>query len=188
MSIQEQKAKIRGEILEKRDSLPSEQITELSERLQKNLSVLDGYVKSRIVLFYASHKNEVETDGMILEALLSRKVLLPRMEGGQIIPTLIMDLDNLIPGHGGIREPLSAPSVKISNIDCVIVPGIAFDGAGHRLGTGKGFYDVFLKKATHAVKIGLAFECQVVDAIPHEEHDVRMDFVVTEKRIVDCRK
>lgn len=188
MSTPEHKATIREEILEKRDSLSPEQIRELSERTQKNLSVLDEYVKSKIVLFYASHRSEVETDRMILEALLSKKVLLPRMEQGQILPTLIMNMDNLIPGHWGIREPLAAPSVKVSNIDCVVVPGTAFDLLGNRLGTGKGVYDVFLKKATHAVKIGLAFECQMVDGILHEAHDVGMDFVVTEKRVLDCRK
>ncbi len=124
---------------------------------------------------------------MILESLLARKVLLPRMEGGEIIPTLIMDLDNLITGYGNIREPLLAPSVKPSNIDCVIVPGIAFDQLGNRVGSGLGFYDKFLKKATHAVKIGLAFEYQMVESIVHEEHDVLMDFVVTDKRIIDCK-
>jgi 5-formyltetrahydrofolate cyclo-ligase len=188
MDSSDLKTSVRKEILGKRNALLPQEIKELSSAIQKNLSVLDSFVKSKIVLFYASHISEVRTDEMILESLLSRKVLLPRMEGGGIIPTLIMDLDNLIPGYGGIREPLLAPSVKSSSIDCVIVPGIAFDEFGNRVGTGKGFYDKFLKKATHAVKIGLAFESQMVDSIDQEEHDVQMDFVVTEKRIIDCRK
>ncbi len=188
MDITDQKNGIRKDILSKRDALLPEEIKELSSAAQKNLSVLDSFVRSKIVLFYASHSSEVRTDEMMIESLLLRRVLLPRIDGGHIVPTLIMDLDNLIPGYGDIREPISAPSVKISTIDCVIVPGIAFDALGNRLGTGMGFYDKFLKKATHAVKIGLSFECQMVDSIPHEEHDVRMDFVVTEKRIIDCRK
>jgi len=181
------KEQIRNQTLEKRDSLSSDQIAQLSSMIAKNLSVLDPFVKAKIVLFYASHKSEVFTDGMINEALLTKKIVLPRMEGGTIVPTLIMDMDNLIPGHGGIREPLSAPSVKISSIDAIIVPGIAFDEKGRRIGTGYGYYDRFLKK-THAVKIGLGFECQIVQDIPHQEHDVDMDFVVTEKRIIDCRR
>ncbi len=185
--MSQEKEAIREEFLAKRESLSIDQMRELGEHIQKNLSVVDKYTASKIVLFYASHSSEVGTDGMIMQALLTKKVLLPRMENGQIIPMLILDMDNLMPGYAGIREPIAAPSVKISSIDCVIVPGIAFDTAGNRLGTGKGVYDVFLKKATHAVKIGLAFECQMADSIPHEAHDVRMDYIVTEKRIIDCR-
>jgi 5-formyltetrahydrofolate cyclo-ligase len=183
----EVKHSIRKEILAKRDALSAEEIKELSEHIAKNLSVLEQYAKAKIVMFYASHKSEVHTDDMISEALKSKKVVLPKVENGEIIPLLILDMENLIPGLGGIREPLLAPSMKLSSIDAVVVPGIAFDETGHRIGTGKGFYDAFLKKL-HAVKIGLAFECQLVESIPHEPHDVHLDFIVTENSIIDCKK
>ena len=89
-----------------------------------------------------------------------------------------------MPDFRGILEPIEALPIKHSTIDSVIVPGIAFDSQGNRLGFGKGNYDRFLKRATHAVKIGLAYDSQMVESIPSQEHDVPMDFVVTPTRIL----
>ena len=185
---QEQKEKIREEALEKRDSLKKEQVREYSEQIKKRLFVVDAFSKSRIVLFYASFGNEVRTHEMIAESLLSKKILLPKMVQQEIVPSLILTMENLILNDRGILEPIEALPVRLSNIDAVIVPGIAFDTQGHRLGFGKGYYDKFLKKVPRAVKIGLAFDFQVVDGIPPEPHDVGMDAVVTESRVINKKK
>ncbi len=74
---------------------------------------------------------------------------------------------------------------SLDSIELVIVPGIVFDIKGYRVGHGLGYYDKFLKK-TNAKKIGLAFEFQVVSEISYEEHDIKMDKIVTEDRIIDC--
>nr|QBM01084.1 hypothetical protein [uncultured archaeon] len=180
---QEQKEKIREEALEKRDSLKKEQVREYSEQIKKRLFVVDAFSKSRIVLFYASFGNEVRTHEMIAESLLSKKILLPKMVQQEIVPSLILTMENLILNDRGILEPIEALPVRLSNIDAVIVPGIAFDTQGHRLGFGKGYYDKFLKKVPRAVKIGLAFDFQVVDGIPFEAHDIGMDYVVTPTQV-----
>ncbi len=180
----EKKEKIRQEVLELRDSLKKEEILEHSEQIRKKLFVLDAFSKSRIVMFYASFQSEVHTHQMIALALLSKKVLLPKMSQQEIIPSLILSMENLLQSEHGILEPIDALPVKHSTIDLVIVPGIAFDSFGHRLGFGKGYYDKFLKKATHAVKIGLAFDFQVVDSLPSEAHDVAMDIVVTPTKVI----
>jgi len=178
-TTQEKKENLRKEILEKRNALRIEQVREYSEQIKKNLFVLDGFSRGRVVMFYASFENEVFTHEMINESLLSKKVILPKMAGQEIIASLILTMDNLLKNERGILEPIEALPIKQSTIDVVIVPGIAFDMKGNRLGFGKGFYDRFLKRATHAVKIGLAFDFQIIDSIPSEPHDVRMDFVVT---------
>lgn len=185
---QEQKEKIREEALEKRGSLKKEQVREYSGQIKKRLFVVDAFSKSRVVLFYASFGNEVHTHEMIAESLLSKKILLPKMVQQEIVPSLILTMENLILNDRGILEPIEALPVRLSNIDAVIVPGIAFDTQGHRLGFGKGYYDRFLKKVPRAVKIGLAFDFQVVDGIPFEAHDVGMDVVVTERQVIDCKK
>ncbi|HLD86993.1 MAG TPA: 5-formyltetrahydrofolate cyclo-ligase [Candidatus Nanoarchaeia archaeon] len=182
--INEQKNLIRKDILEKRNSLKMEQIREYSEAIIKNLLVLDGYSKSKVVMLYASFGSEVDTHALIQNSLLSKKVVLPKVNDGVIIPSLILSYDNLMPDFRGILEPIEALPIKHSTIDSVIVPGIAFDSQGNRLGFGKGNYDRFLKRATHAVKIGLAYDSQMVESIPSQEHDVPMDFVVTPTRIL----
>ena len=78
--------------------------------------------------------------------------------------------------------------IAYKNIGIVLVPGIVFDMEGHRIGYGLGYYDKFLKKVPKAVKIGLAFDFQIVGNIPKETHDVLVDFIVTDKEVVECGK
>ncbi len=179
-----QKTQIRQEILEKRNALLPEQIKEYSESIMRSLSVHDGFCKARVVMLYASFGSEVDTHALIQSLLLTKKVVLPKVNDGVIVPSLILSYDNLMPDFRGILEPIEALPIKHSTIDCVIVPGVAFDTSCNRLGFGKGNYDRFLKRATHAVKIGLAFDEQVVDSIPTEEHDIKMDFVITPTRVI----
>ena len=85
----------------------------------------------------------------------------------------------------GARFPdEAAPEIAPQGFDAILVPGIAFDESGNRLGQGGGWYDRVLAEAPRALKIGVAFECQIVAQLPRESHDVRMDFVITERRCV----
>ena len=102
----------------------------------------------------------------------------------------IRSLENdLTPGYYGIQEPVKSligaqPPFHAPMQQVWLVPGIAFDRSGNRLGRGKGFYDMLLEGAD-GVKIGVAYDCQIADAIPSELHDVSMDYVVTESQIID---
>ena len=102
----------------------------------------------------------------------------------------IRNLENdLTPGYYGIQEPVKSligvqPPFHAPLQQVWLVPGIAFDRSGNRLGRGKGFYDMLLEGAD-GVKIGVAYDCQIADAIPSELHDVSMDYVVTESQIID---
>lgn len=99
-------------------------------------------------------------------------------------------LKNLQKGRFGILEPKNKIRLKsFSKIAAVIVPGIAFDKKGNRLGFGKGYFDKFLKKIkSDALKIGLAFSFQVLKKIPTTKNDIKMDFIITEKEIIDVNK
>lgn len=182
------KAHLKESILEKRNSLPQKEIMGKSYEIKNELFNLEQYKKSRTVMFFVSFSSEVHTHEMIKASLRNKTVVVPKVMNNEIEPSLIMDFDNLVPsGKFGILEPIEAMKIAYKNIDIVLVPGIAFDKEGHRIGYGFGYYDKFLKKVPKAVKIGLCFDFQVVEKIPHEEHDVPVDMIVTEKKVIDRR-
>lgn len=118
-------------------------------------------------------------------------VVIPYCSGGEIVPFLLRSLDELETGLYGIKEPkelFRSRKDRIfdpKQIDLVIVPGLAFDINGNRLGRGKGYYDRFLRHLSpKTLKIALAFECQIFETIPRDSNDVPMDLVVTEERII----
>lgn len=183
------KNQLKKDILEKRNSLTKQEILEKSELIKNNLFRNKFYRESKSVMFFVSFNSEVYTHEMIKEALKSKRVIVPKVVEHEIEPSLIIDFDSMVSsGRFGILEPIEAMKVAYDNIDLVVVPGSVFDLNGHRIGFGLGFYDRFLHKVSRSVKIGLAFDFQIVDKIPHEEHDVPVDFIVTDKRIIECKK
>jgi 5-formyltetrahydrofolate cyclo-ligase len=113
-------------------------------------------------------------------------VLLPRVEGDHLVAVehpgdVAGDSGAFVVSGFGVAEP-TGTAVEPTSIDVVVVPGLAFDRRGRRLGYGRGYYDRFLTSlAPHAVTIGVAFDLQVVDEVPHESHDVALDLVITER-------
>jgi len=183
------KNQLKESILEKRNSLPQEEIIEKSNKIKNNLFNLAQYKKSKTIMFFVSFNSEVSTHDMIKESLKTKTVIVPKVAHHEIEPSVIIDFDNLVPGGKfGILEPIEAMKIAYKNIDLILVPGIAFDKEGHRIGYGFGYYDKFLKKVPKAFKIGLAFDFQVVDKVPREEHDVPVDLIVTEKEVIECKK
>ena len=176
-------------MLEKRNSLSKQEILEKSRKIETKLLNFGQFKKSRIVMYFVSFNSEVNTHDMIKKSLQDKTVIIPKIVRHEIEPSVIIDFDNLIPsGRFGILEPIEAMKTAYKNIGLVLVPGIAFDMQGHRIGYGFGYYDKFLRKVPKSIKIGLCFDFQVVDKIPNEEHDVAVDFVVTDERIIECKK
>ena len=183
------KNQLKQSILEKRNSLSKEEILEKSRKIKDALFNLESYKKSKTAMFFVSFNSEVNTHDMIKESIGRKIIVVPKVVNKEIEPSVIIDLDNLIPsGKFGILEPIELMKIAYKNIGLVLVPGIAFDREGHRIGYGFGYYDKFLKKVPKAVKIGLCFDFQVVDKVPREEHDVPVDLIVTEERIIECKK
>ncbi|MBI2653813.1 5-formyltetrahydrofolate cyclo-ligase [Candidatus Woesearchaeota archaeon] len=181
------KNQLKESILQKRNSLSKEEILEKSNKIKNNLFNLEQYKKSKIVMFFVSFGSEVHTHDMIKEALKSKTVIVPKVVHHEIEPSVIIDFDNLVPsGKFKIPEPIEAMKIAYKNIDLILVPGIAFDKEGHRIGYGFGYYDRFLRRVPKAIKIGLAFDLQIVDKIPREMHDVPVDLIVTEERVIEC--
>jgi len=142
---------------------------------------------AKMIMFYSAFDGEVETLEMIKQAqTLGKKIVLPVTikEKKEIIPSLIINLEeSLTNGPYGIKQPKENITQEVDScaIDLVIVPGVAFDKKGNRLGRGEGYYDRFLKKLPQKTpKIGLAFDFQVVDCLPCvEKHDVSVSSVIS---------
>ncbi len=148
------------------------------------------YKEADCIMLYMPLGNEVETDEIIKDAYSRGKVVVfpvTDAESGKITPFQADVSQEFRKGAFSVPEPTSATKINPDLIDVVVVPGIAFDKSGTRIGFGKGCYDGFLKK-THAVKVGLCYDFQVYDELPCEEHDVKMDYLVTESGIIRLEK
>lgn len=183
------KKALRQEVLEKRFRLPDEEQKARSREIEKKLFSLPEFRAARKVMFYASFRSEVKTHDMIRRALAENKrVVLPKVKGKDLALFEIRDFDRDVkPGKWDIPEPANGKPVKPDNIEFIVVPGAAFDEQGNRLGYGGGFYDKLLKEHKGA-NAALAFELQIVLNVPSEAHDVRVQKIVTEKRIITVQR
>lgn len=182
---------LRNQLRKRRDAITPEETATKNQQIANALSSFAAFQQESTILFYYPVKNEVDTRPIIRKALaLKKRVLLPAANKEKISLTLYLindEKNDLEMGAYGILKPKkSCPVIDKSEVDLIIVPGIGFDERGNRLGSGKGFYDYFLKSST-AKKIGLAYESQIVNNLPTEEHDVPIDIIITEKRIIRCR-
>ncbi len=146
---------------------------------------MDEYARANTVMAYCPINNEVDTSLLLEDCIESKKLALPKTDAVNktIMPCLVKSLADLKEGSYRIMEPSdSCEILQNEEIDLIIIPLVAFDKRGTRLGYGGGYYDRLLKNMQNVKKIGIAFAVQELDSIPKEEHDVRMDMVITEKK------
>jgi len=183
--VLETKEVIRKEILTKLNNQPRVEVLRKSEIIKDKLFSLAEFKKAKFVMLYASMAKEVHTLDMIDEAIgMGKRVVLPLCASRKvIIPKEITDRNkDLKKGAYNILEPQkNGKSAKPRDIDLFIVPGVAFDKKNRRLGRGRGYYDRFLQKVPHdKVIIGLAFNLQIVENLPHDSHDIPVSKVITD--------
>jgi len=182
------KFELRKALKERRRKLQESEAAEKSSLIKKNLFSMNDFKNASSIAFYVSIKNEREvfTEEMITDTIKKgKRVCVPKVKGDYITMFLIHSLEDLSPGHKGILEPKGG---KVEIPDLVVVPGIAFDRAGNRIGFGRGYYDRLLSLLSKTPIVGLAFSFQIADRITPGRFDIPMDFVVTENEIIDCRK
>jgi len=185
------KEEIRRKIIKKRLSLSPEYIKNISEQVCINLAETVEYIDSQNIMLYVATRSEVQTEEMIkISVKVGKNIFVPIIltECINLAPSTIYDFDNeLEKGKKGILEPkkeyyrLFPPE----DIDLIIVPGVAFDLNGNRIGRGFGYYDNFLRKVRFSAKIiALAFEIQIVKKIPNDKNDIPVHKIITEKRTI----
>lgn len=162
-------------------------VREKSLRIYRRLIDMPAYQRARRIACYVSIKNEVDTRTVIQKTIGSGKqvgVPVTREEGDMDFQA-ILGLSDLRPVRYGLREPVPDPEMVLlpHTIDLILVPGTAFDPFGHRIGSGGGYYDRFLAR-TEAVRIGLSYGFQIIDRVPAEPHDVKMDLIITENEVI----
>jgi 5-formyltetrahydrofolate cyclo-ligase len=188
--IRAAKAELRRRILEQRDGLPADRRARASAAITARLAGLPAFGAARTVLAYASFGSEVDT-GPLLRAVLAagKALVLPRVNRASRMLDLYRVDDpagQLEPGTWGIPEPRPAtcPPAALGEVELVVVPGVAFDVRGGRLGYGAGYYDRLLRGLAAGAPplVAGAFDVQVVPEVPMDAHDRRLDRVVTESR------
>jgi 5-formyltetrahydrofolate cyclo-ligase len=183
------KRTIRAASLARRRALTPQQVSAQSLALQQNFMQLAEFQDASVLALYAPIHHEVETALVANEALAAGKSLLyPAVVGDNLEFRRIAELSALIPGRFGIPEP-QGESFSPGAADLIVVPGVAFDLSGRRIGYGKGFYDRALHRLEGRGKlVAFCYEFQLADEIIGEPHDVTMDLVVTELRVVRVNK
>lgn len=195
------KNSLRESLLFKRDSIAVEDKKAKESAIRKRLLSLEYFKEAKTILFYASFRSEVDTIKTIQRALeLKKSIALPVVDTKHIQLKLykLRDISELSTGYMGIPEPVPSRtrSIGLNEIDIEIIPGIGFDLKGNRLGYGAGYYDKLLshkskrlsKTRGHITTIALSFEEQITEKIPAEPHDIRVDLIVTDKRVIKCKE
>jgi len=185
------KATVRHGILAARDAIARDERLVKSSAIGLKLVEQAEYIGSGTILFYLNFRSEAATRTIIDAALTAgKKVLLPKVDrkAHRLRLFEVKDLGaDLEAGYMGIYEPMESVARPASpeEADLVIMPGVGFDTSGRRLGYGGGYYDRLIETLRPDAKlIALAFDAQVVDEIPAEEHDKKVDKIITESRVI----
>ncbi len=181
--MRREKQRLRRRMLERRGSLSSEEAARLGGLAQRHVIEMAEFQSARSVGLYHPLGSEVRTD-VIAEAARrqGKKVSLPRTEGNMIRFYEYRAGDDLVEGRFGVMEPV--PTKHPVELDLVVIPGVAFDAKGCRIGYGKGFYDRFLAQAPATFSVGLAYSFQVVEGLPRGRFDRKLGALITDKGIM----
>ena len=185
------KQALKQEILEKRNELSKKEINEKSNAIIKRLYDLPEFKEAKNILFYVSVKSEVNTQEAIKYLLegKDKTIVVPYVVKKDKVLQLseLRDFNELEKKTFDILEPKEdyIRRYDAEKLDLIIVPGLAFDKSGHRIGYGHGYYDKFLKTIKNKpLKIGLSYNLQIVDNIPKKQHDIPVDIIVTESKVI----
>lgn len=179
------KANLRMFLGQRRDALSRHQVVEASARIEAHILELPEIDRAESIFAYVSVGNEVATRGLIGQLLeLGKVVAVPRMTAdGLMCPVLLESIEKLSPGRFGVPEP-NGERLFEGVIDVCLAPGVAFTLAGARLGRGGGHYDRFLDENQLVLAIGLAYQWQIIEPWPMDEHDRPVQMIATEGGMV----
>jgi len=183
------KKELRKKILKIRNAMPIEERTAQSTIITGRLVELDDIRKAATIMVFLNFGSEVRTDGLISWGWeRGKRIVAPLCfpETREMAPCVIHDFSDLETGHYGIREPKAAGALVVPHeeIDVVLIPAVAFDRQGRRVGYGGGYYDRFLPLVPRAARIGMIFSCQLVPEVKADLHDIPAQRIVTEKEII----
>lgn len=183
------KRALRRDVIARRDALPESGRAAASLAIADRVAALEEAANAGSVMVFWSFGSEVDT-GPLIERWSGegKTVALPRIEGSEIVPVAFVPGGRVTETSFGAMEPADGRMLRPTELDLVIVPGVAFDRSGDRLGYGAGYYDRFLARTRDGMPtIAIAFALQVVADVPVGGIDRRVDAIVTEAEVIRCR-
>ena len=177
---------LRKRILAERKSLDPDTRKIFNNAILKNITNLNNFITTENIFTYLNTPFEAETISLAEYSLKAGKRVFAPITDSEMNMYFaeITSLNDLKKGFMGILEPINGEEAEPKKGDLFIVPGSVFDLKGHRMGYGKGCYDRYFSKYPDVVKIGVCYDFQLLENIPHKEHDIDMDILVTDKRTV----
>lgn len=173
------KSELRKHVREKKRAMTAEQIAEKSWQLAEQFYQTEAYRNARTIYGYLPYNQEVRTVPMLQRAMEDGKqVAVPKVFGDEMRFLYLKDLSAVAPGYAGIPEPVADGPVAEDPHALVLMPGLAFDRQGHRIGYGGGFYDQFLAKEPEHPTLALCYDFQLFETLQTEEHDIPVDVVL----------
>jgi 5-formyltetrahydrofolate cyclo-ligase len=189
--IQLAKSQIREEIAQNLAALSAKEIAEKTAAIENRLFDFANFLESKITLLYVNNEHEVLTENIIKRAYVYNKIVVLPAYNAENFEMELKKVDNiekdLVPGPRDILQPDESrcKDVPIDKIDIAIIPAVALDEKGGRIGSGKGYYDRLIPTlAITTRKVALAFEAQIVPQVPIESHDRHVDIIITENRVI----
>lgn len=189
------KIRVRKAVLDSRKGMTTADVVKKSELVSDNFLKTDLYKSANTIMAYIDFRNEVKTEKIIKTAIADgKRIVIPIsvVESRELILSELINYDiELELGAYGILEPKEEYMREVDPkiVDIVLIPGVAFDERGFRVGYGAGYYDRFLEKVRpDTKKIALSFELQMVDRAFEDSHDVPVDMIITEERTITCKR
>lgn len=173
------KTELRREIRTRKRAMTEAEIEERSAKLARLFFASEAYQKAKTIYGYLPYNQEVRTVPMLAQALKDgKKVAVPKVYGDEMKFLYLDDLNAVAKGYAGIPEPIADEPVAQDETALVLMPGLAFDPQGHRIGYGGGFYDKFLAAEPHHPTLALCYEFQMLPKLDVEDHDIPVDTVL----------
>ena len=173
------KKELRRTIRERKRAMTEEEIVTRSKKLGVLFAQSEAYKNAKTIYGYLPYNQEVRTVPMLEQALRDgKRVAVPKVYGDEMKFLYLDDLSKVSKGYAGIPEPIADEPVADDETALVLMPGLAFDPAGHRIGYGGGFYDKFLAAEPNHPTLALCYEFQMLPELHTEEHDVPVDTVL----------
>ncbi len=189
--LKQTKSKIRKDMITALESLSENEIALKTRKIENRLFDFANFVEANITMLYISCPGEVSSRNIITYCLDYKKIIVLPAFDSQKFRIRLFKIDNiekdLKPGSRGMLEPDTArcKPVPVECLDIAIIPGIAFDEKGGRIGSGEGYYDRFIPKLPITTrKVSIAFEDQIIPQIPMESHDKHVDIIITNERTI----
>lgn len=177
------KKSLRREIREKKLAMATEEIEQASLRLAERLFETPEYKNALSIYGYLSYNQEVRTEPILRRALRDgKRVAVPKVFGDEMRFLWMDDLTQVAPGYYDIPEPIADGPVADDDMALILMPGLAFDPAGHRLGYGGGFYDRYLASHHDHKLVALCYDFQMFDHLDTEAHDIPVDLVIADQQ------